>query len=147
VLALDANLWVAAFDPSDAFHDESVAVFAEAARREIPLAGPSFVVLESVCALARRVSDPSYAQAAGTQMADHPALHLEPLGEALLAEAERLGVERRLRGADALYLATATRLDCPLLSWDEELIGRGGAQSPRDWLATNQGDLDTAPGV
>lgn len=147
MLVLDANLWVAAFDPSDVFHGDSVAVFAEAARRALPLAGPSFVVLESICALARRVGDPSFAQAAATKMADHPALHLEPLSEALLAEAERLGVERRLRGADALYLATATRLGCPLLSWDEELIARGGAQSPREWLATNRGDLEKVPGV
>jgi predicted nucleic acid-binding protein len=146
VLVLDANLWIAAFDPSDAFHGDSVAVFAKAARLALPLAGPSFVVLESVCALARRVSDPRFALAAGAQMADHPALHLEPMNGELLAEAERLGVERRLGGADALYLATATRLGCPLLSWDEELIARGGARSPRDWLAANRGSLDPVPG-
>ena len=33
MLALDANVWVAAFDVSDRFHSSSVAVFAEAARR------------------------------------------------------------------------------------------------------------------
>jgi predicted nucleic acid-binding protein len=139
VLVLDANLWIAAFDPSDVFHDDSVAVFAEAARRALPLAGPSFVVLESICALARRLDDSSFAQAAAVKMVEHPALHLEPLSEALLADAQRLGVERRLRGADALYVATATRPGCPLLSWDEELIVRGGAQSPGDWLAANRG--------
>ena len=146
MLVLDANLWVAAFDPSDAFHGDSVEVLAEAARLALTLAGPSFVVLESTCALARRVSDPRFAQAARVQMAAHPALHLEPLSEEVLAEAERLGVERRLRGADALYLATAARLSCPLLSWDEELIARGGAQSPRDWLAASRGGHDPAPG-
>jgi predicted nucleic acid-binding protein len=138
VLALDANVWIAAFDPADGFHDDSVAVFAEAARRALSLAGPSFVVLESICALARRVNDPKYVQVAAAKMADHPALHLEPLNDTLLAEAERLGVERRLRGSDALYVATSTRLGCPLLSWDRELIVRGGAQSPRDWLVQNQ---------
>jgi predicted nucleic acid-binding protein len=146
MLVLDANLWIAAFDPSDAFHDDSVAVLAEAARLDLPLAGPSFVVLESTCALARRVSDPRFAQAASAQIAAHPALHLEPLSAELLAEAERLGVERRLRGADALYLATAVRLGCPLLSWDEELIARGGAQSPRVWLTANRGGSDPVPG-
>lgn len=146
MLVLDANLWIAAFDPSDVFHGDSVAALAEAARLGLPLAGPSFVVLESTCALARRVSDPRFAQAAGAQMAAHPALHLEPLSEELLAEAERLGIERRLRGSDALYLATAVRLGCPLLSWDEELIALGGARSPRDWLAASRGGRDALPG-
>jgi predicted nucleic acid-binding protein len=145
VLALDANLWIASFDPSDAFHADSVAVFAEAARRALPLAGPSFVVLESICALARRVDDASYARKAAEKMAGHPALHLEPLTDGLLAEAERLGVECRLRGADALYIATAARLGCPLLSWDAELISRGGALSPRDWLAANRGGKEPPP--
>jgi predicted nucleic acid-binding protein len=138
VLTLDANVWIAAFDPSDRFHLESVAVMAEAARRGLPLAGPSFVVLESVCALARRVGDPRLAQVAGARMAGHPALHLEPISDSLLQEAERLGIERRLRGADALYAATAVRLGCPLLSWDGELVARGGAQLPSDWLATSR---------
>lgn len=136
MLALDANVWVAAFDVSDRFHDDSVAVFAEAARRALPLAGPSFVVLESVCALARRVRNPRVALEAGAKMAGHPALHLEPMTEALLHEAERLGVDRGLRGADALYAATAARLGCSLLSWDQELITRGGARLPSDWLST-----------
>ena len=139
MLALDANVWIAAFDPQDAFHADSVALLAEAARRALPLAGPSFVVLESVCALARRVGDPRFAQAAGAKMVEHPALHLEPMAEPLLQEAERLGVELRLRGADALYAATAARLGCPLLSWDAELIARAGARSPSEWLAAGTG--------
>jgi predicted nucleic acid-binding protein len=139
VLALDANLWIAAFDPTDPFHADSVALFRTAAERGLPLVGPSYVVLESVCALARRVGNSAIARAAGEKMAEHPSLHLEPLTGALLAAAERLGVDCRLRGADALYAATAARLDCPLLSWDSELITRGGALSPRDWLAANPG--------
>jgi predicted nucleic acid-binding protein len=135
VLVIDANVWVAAFDAADSFHADSVALLAAAAERGLPLAAPSFVVLESACALARRLDDPRLALAAGRKLAEHPALRLEPLGDALLAEAGRLGVERRLRAADALYAATAARLGWMLLSWDSELIARGGAVSPRDWLA------------
>jgi predicted nucleic acid-binding protein len=144
LVVLDANLWVAAYDPDDPFHGESVKVFQSALHRGLRLAGPSYVVLESVCALARRVGDSEAARAAREKMAKHPALQLEPISEALLATAEQLGVERRLRGADALYAATAARLGCPLLSWDSELITRGGALSPRDWLAANQEAVETA---
>lgn len=146
MLVLDANLWIAAFDPADAFHDDSLELFRVAAERQLPLAGPSYVVLESVCALARRVDDPAAALAAGEKLAEHPALHLEPMTGSLLAAAERLGVDCRLRGADALYAATAARLGCPLLSWDSELMARGGALSPRDWLAANPSGPDAASG-
>lgn len=136
MLVLDANLWVSAFDPTDRFHGDSLATFRAAAEHGHQLAGPAFVVLESACALGRRLADADKARATGSMMADHPDLHLEPLTQDLLAEAERLGLDLRLRGADALYLATARRLGCELLSWDAELIDRGGAISPRDWLAT-----------
>jgi predicted nucleic acid-binding protein len=145
VLALDANVWIAAFDPADRFHVDSVAVFRSAGGRGLPLAGPSYVILESVCALARRIGDSAVALAAGEKIAQHPSLHLEPLTGALLAEAERLGVDRRLRGADALYAATAARLECPLLSWDSELISRAGAISPSDWLRAGEATEDDAP--
>jgi predicted nucleic acid-binding protein len=144
VLVLDANLWIAAFDPADAFHDDSVELFRVAAEHGIPLAGPTYMVLESVCALARRVDDPAAALAAGEKMVEHPALHLEPISASLLAAAERIGVDCRLRGADALYAATAAQLGCPLVSWDSELMSRGGALSPRDWLADHPGASDLA---
>lgn len=137
MLALDANIWVAAFDSTDLFHKDSVALLGAAAERGIPLAGPAYVVLESVCALARRLNDAELARQVGEKMTEHPALHLEPLTDELLSGAERLGTERRLRAADALYAATAARLGCPLLSWDSDLITRSGALSPRDWLAAS----------
>ncbi len=133
MVVLDANLWVAAFDPADRFHQPSVAAFAEAARRKVIVAGPALVIVESVCALARRLDDPHLASVAGAKMLAYPALRLEPLADALLAEAARLGVQMRLRGADAIYVATAVRLGCPLLSWDAELLHRGHAQSPEAW--------------
>ena len=42
-----------AFDPADPFHDDSVAVFRAATERGLSLAGPAYVVLESVCAQRR----------------------------------------------------------------------------------------------
>lgn len=142
MLVLDANIWVSAFDAGDPHHPESVALLAAAARRGEALAGPALLLLESVCALARRTGDPELARAAGERLAAHPALRLEPMDDDLLATALHLGTALRLRGGDALYAATAALLACPLLSWDAELVARGGAESPRTWLAREDGPAD-----
>ncbi len=115
-------------------HEESIAALARAADRGEPLAAPSMVLLETLCALARRLGDTARARAAGARLVAHPILRLEPLTDALLALAVDVGTERRLRAADALYAATAVELDALLLSWDRELIERAGALSPREWL-------------
>lgn len=143
VLVIDANLWVAAFDAGDQLHDESVEVFAAAARQRETLAAPAIVLLESGCALARRLGDPRLARSAMAKISDHPSLRLEALSDELLFEAAELGLERRLRAADALYAATAARLGASLLSWDSELIARAGALSPRDWLNRRGGQPGT----
>lgn len=140
MLTLDANIWVAAYDPRDHFHAESAAFLLEAARRALPLNGPAFVLVEAGCALARRARSVAAGQAALERLRLHPLLSLQPLDGALLAAAARLGVQQLLRGADALYAATAEISGAQLVSWDEELIRRAGAISPTDWLAETPGN-------
>lgn len=147
MIVLDANLWIAAFEPDDAFHRDSVAVLRAAAADDLSLVGPAFVILETTCALARRTGKTKLAAFAHAEMTDHPALRLEPLDAELLARAEDLGVGLRLRASDALYAATAERLAAPLLSWDRELVERARAISPDTWLLsrTGRGDIVSEP--
>lgn len=139
MIVLDANLWIAAFDPTDRFHGDSIAVLDAAVADDLTLAGPVYVLLETSCAVARRTGRPSQAAAAHDRIASHPSLRLEPLDAELMTSAERIGVSRRLRAADSLYAAVAERLGWPLLSWDRELVARAGAVSPSDWLAARTG--------
>jgi predicted nucleic acid-binding protein len=67
----------------------------------------------------------------------HPLLSLQPLDDALLAIAARLGTHQLLRDADALYAATAQISGAQLVSWDDELIRRARAITPTEWLAAN----------
>ena len=60
-----------------------------------------------------------------------------PVDTALIVAALRLGTDTFLRGADALYAATAQLTGSTLISWNRELIQRAGALSPTDWLAAN----------
>jgi len=134
VLTLDANIWVAAFDPRDRFHQRSAVFLRAVALKGLRLHGPAFVALEVACALARRAGDPAVGGIAHERLRTHPALLLHPMDDRCLSTAHEIGVRRLLRGADALYAATANLLDAPLVSWDDEMVQRAGACTPDTWL-------------
>src|SRR5438093_10878855 len=122
MVTVDANVWIAAFDPTDAFHGPSTAFLLEATRRRMPLHGPTFVIIEVACALTRRLLNPAIGTRAAGEISAHRLMRLERLDSALLGLALRLGLQQRLRGADALYAATAQLAGDALISWDK--IGR-----------------------
>jgi predicted nucleic acid-binding protein len=137
MLTLDANIWIAAYDPQDRFHTQSAAFLSTVSKRRLRLYGPAFVVVEAACALARRTQSQTAGETVLQRLCTHPQLVLHPLDEQLLRTAGQLGVRQFLRGADALYAATAALLSAPLISWDDELLKRAGAITPTDWLAAN----------
>jgi len=134
---VDANIWVAGFDATDVFHLQSVAFLRETTRRGILPSGPAFVLVEVACVIARRFRDPSAGARAATGVLTHGLIRIVPLDETMVALATRLGSQQFLRGADALYAATAQVTGDVLVSWDHELIQRAGALSPTDWLGAN----------
>ena len=135
MLTLDANIWIAAYDPRDGFHAESARFLLAVTLRRIGLNGPAILLVETACALARRAQSAAVAVMAVERLRMHPRLALHPMNDHLLAIATEVGTRQLLRGTDALYAATAVILNAPLVSWDEELIRRGGAVTPTDWLA------------
>ncbi|MGI9077511.1 MAG: type II toxin-antitoxin system VapC family toxin [Gemmatimonadaceae bacterium] len=135
MLTLDANIWVAAFDPRDRFHARSVAFLRAVAQKGLGLHGPAFVTLEVACALARRASDSAVGAVVYERLRAHPALALHPLDDQFFETARELGVQLLLRGGDALYAATAKLLEAPLITWDDELVKRAKALTPDTWLA------------
>lgn len=138
-LTVDANVWVSAFDSSDRFHEASVAFLWHLANHEVVAHAPAILKLEIACALARRYAKESVGRQAADRLDANRLLVLEPLSEALLAEALRLGTRARLRAADALYAATAAlQTKSHLVSWNQELIDRAGAVTPTDWLASQR---------
>jgi predicted nucleic acid-binding protein len=62
-----------------------------------------------------------------------------PIDSALIEAAMQIGTSAFLRGADALYAATAQLTGSQLISQDQELIRRAGAISPTDWLISVTG--------
>lgn len=134
MLTLDANVWIAAFDPHNHFHGASTDFLAAALEQGLSFTGPAFVLVEVACALARRGGDARTGHAARDELLANPRLVLEPMTGAFLSAAARLGADLRLRSGDALYAAAAELTRAPLVSWDDELIRRAGGVTPATWL-------------
>jgi predicted nucleic acid-binding protein len=67
-----------------------------------------------------------------------PGLTVHPLDLEASAEAGALASKQRLRGADAIYAATALRHGTTLVTLDDELLARSrpvvDALTPTEWL-------------
>jgi predicted nucleic acid-binding protein len=70
-------------------------------------------------------------------------LTLLQIDDDLARRSAGLAADLRLRGADAVYVSVADRLNLPLVTWDSEQLNRGSlaieVRSP-DQLLPNDGD-------
>lgn len=136
-LTVDANVWVAAADPGDVFSAVSRDFLRSVARQGLHIYLPAYARVEIACALARRRQNAVAGQVLANALLDAAWVTQAPLDTPLLAQALMSGTRALLRGADALYVATAELNQAELISWDEELIRRAGAMTPQDWLVAN----------
>lgn len=106
-LTVDASVWVAAAEPRDAFHAESETFLAAIEPQGLRVVVPEFTRIEVACALARRLQSPAQGRRLSEQVMALRVIVYVPVDDNLLQEAWRTGTNQRLRGADALYAATA----------------------------------------
>ena len=133
-LVIDASVWVSAADATDALSEVSRAFLALVVARELPIALPEHAEVEIACALARRLRDAGRGRGLTERMLESPLVTRHSTNRAMLRDAVRVGTRDFLRSGDALYAALAERLEADLVSWDEELIERAGALTPRRFL-------------
>jgi predicted nucleic acid-binding protein len=143
-LTIDTSVWVAAAESTDKFHAVSRQFTTQVLAKGVPVYVPAFARVEIACALSRRMRNPSTGQmAASFGLLALKAVEV-PVDAALLDEACCNGCATFLRGADALFAATATLTGSTLISWDAEHLTRAQATTPADWLAL-QGVPPPAP--
>jgi len=136
-VTLDASVWLAAMSTGEQEHARCAALVASLVEREVPLHQPGLFVIEVCAAIARRTRDRALALAAGEATLAAPYLTLYPLDHALAAEAADLAATCALRGADAVYVATARHAGATLLTLDAEVRDRAAAvatvRTPAEW--------------
>lgn len=137
MLTVDASVWIAAADSNDFFFQHSRRFLNEVARRQLTIYLPTFAWLEIACALSRKQRDATVGPQLAYGLLNSPYIVHVHLDTTLLDQAILSGTRAFLRGADALYAATAELNHARLISWDEELVRRANAITPSDWLLAN----------
>ena len=95
---------------------------------------PAIVVVEVACALARKLSSASTGRRLADDVLSSASVLHRAVDDTLLSAAVQVGPNAALRGADAIYAATAHLTGTQLISWDNELVRRAGALTPTGWL-------------
>lgn len=121
---VDASIWVSRFVPQDQFHHLCKDWLNEQVNNGGTLISPSFVLVEIAGAISRRTGDASLAQQAVDQMSKVPGVRLVDVDAVLIQGATKLAADLGLRGADAIYAATAHRLDLSLVTLDLKQANR-----------------------
>ncbi|NJL18752.1 MAG: type II toxin-antitoxin system VapC family toxin [Bdellovibrionaceae bacterium] len=134
MITVDASVWTSVFELKDCFHADSVTFLRHCERRGIRICSPWLTILETGCALARRSRDGAKVMAAVSDLRAIPTLRLLELDNAMLNTSLEHGTRFFLRGADAIYAATARITRTQLITWDQELIERAGGITPTEWL-------------
>ena len=122
---IDASVFVNAFNPHEAGHAESLRLLATTHQHADPVIVPTLLVPEIASAVARATGDSAGALQFARATGDLPHLTLVSLTPALSRQAAELAARHGLRGADAIYLAVASRYGTTVVSRDDEQRTRG----------------------
>jgi predicted nucleic acid-binding protein len=126
-MIVDASVWVSAFLPADTHHGEVLAFLRRTFERGESVELPNLALAEIGGAIARRTGDAALAAGVLALVRRQPLLTIHALDDSLGEAAARLAIDARLRGADAVCVALAARLDATLVTLDREMMERGAA--------------------
>ena len=129
MLTIDANVFVSARVRTEA----NQLVSSQFLNRTVAAATivwcPSLVLPETAAAIIRSTGRVSLANSALSQIVNFPYLTLLDLSVDRARQASEAAITCRLRGADAVYVAVAQEYSTTLITWDQELLTRGGGDS------------------
>jgi predicted nucleic acid-binding protein len=125
-MVVDASVWVSRLVPHDVNHATSRGWLQARLAGDDLLVAPVLLLVEVAGAVSRRTRRPSLAKRAIEVMMRLPGLRLVPVDSRLGRAAAQLAADLGLRGADAIYVATAHQLGITLVTWDVDQCERAG---------------------
>jgi predicted nucleic acid-binding protein len=119
-VTIDASVFVRGSSPVEGSFEESREFLIRLAASTIQIVLPTLVKPEVASAVRRATGQSALAARVAASIDALGDVVLVPLDHALAQEAAELCVQTGLRGADAVYAATARRFDAILVTLDEE---------------------------
>jgi predicted nucleic acid-binding protein len=119
-VTVDASVFVRATNLAEDGHDDCRRLLRLLGRKHVAVILPTLIIAELAGALGRRRSSSSSIKSTLERVRNIPGILLVSVDEALAEEAAELAVSARLRGADAIYAATARRYGAILVTVDEQ---------------------------
>ncbi|HZS01642.1 MAG TPA: PIN domain-containing protein [Chloroflexota bacterium] len=127
MIVVDASVWISSLIEQDINHPISLQWFEAYTDGGGVLVEPVFFLVEVAGAVARLRGSPADGKLAASRLSAISGLRLVGQDAQFSEAAADLAADLRLRGADAIYVATAHLLGIPLLTWDREQRERAGA--------------------
>jgi len=138
-VTIDACVWLAALSPAEHEHATCAELLQSVIAQRIRVHQPTLFLVEVCATIARRTGDRTLAVATGDMIVGTPLLVLHALDDARAADAAEVVARCALRGADAVYVATARLAAATLITLDREVLTRASqvasVMSPTEWLA------------
>ena len=137
-MIVDASVWVARFLAADRHHGVAMTCITALLERDSRLLIPVLAWPEVAGAIARRTGNADDGHDAVAIIRGLRWIESVPLDPSLAHEAAILAASRRLRGADAVYVALAATCREPLITLDTEMLERARGVTtvltPEQWL-------------
>lgn len=121
---IDASVFVADALPWDRFHADSSALLLRLIALQHLILTPTIMLAEVAASIARQTDDPATAQQYVLVLQQLPYFQLRDVDLALGYQALQVGVQQRIRGCDAIYVALAQLHGATLITLDQEQIQR-----------------------
>jgi predicted nucleic acid-binding protein len=125
MMVVDASVWMSAMVPGDVHHLPSGTWVTQVNRMGARLGVPAHFPAEVTGAMHRLGAAPHPLELTIATLFDPEFFELHEISTELARYGAVVGANVALRGSDALYVALATTLDLPLVTWDKQQRERG----------------------
>lgn len=123
-VVVDASVWASIFMQQDINHTDSLDWWQKYVGRGGLILAPEILLVEVSAAVGRRTQQPQLAAQSVLFLLGATGLQLVSVDTTLILDAADLAGRLKIRGADAIYVATARQKALPLVSWDNDQLER-----------------------